>query len=170
MAAPAGSSEIASAERGLEEQVNRAALKPFDSWGAECAPMPKGGPNIVPFAHPAGGSSITGEIVRSICELRRRRDEVFPGKLFGDPSWDILLQLYAAHLDSLRISITRLTRLSGVPATTVLRRLGTLEDRRLLTRTIDPYDARRVYVSLSPTGVEAMERCFTASGLGTALL
>jgi DNA-binding MarR family transcriptional regulator len=154
----------------LEEQVNRVALKALDPWGAECASVPNGNPNIVPFAQAPGGSGVTGEIVRSICELRRKRDEVFPGKLFGDPSWDILLQLYAAHLDSLRISITRLTRLSGVPATTVLRRLGTLEDRRLLTRTTDPYDARRVYVSLSPLGVEAMERCFTASGLGAAFL
>jgi DNA-binding MarR family transcriptional regulator len=155
----------------LEEKVNQAAFKRLDPWGADHAAASNGSPNIVvPFAQPAGGNGITGDIVRSICELRRKRDEVFPGKLFGDPSWDILLQLYAAHLDSFRISITRLTRLCGVPATTVLRRLARLEDRGLLTRTPDPHDARRVYVALSPAGAEAMGRCFTASGLGAGLL
>lgn len=149
--------------------MNQAALKELDQWGAESAPASRGSPNVVlPFAQP--GNGITGEIVRGICELRRKRNEAFPGKLFSDPTWDILLQLYAAHLDSFRISIGRLTRHCGVPATTVLRRLGTLEDRDLVTRTTDAFDARRVYVALSATGAQAMERCFTASDLRAALL
>lgn len=151
--------------------MKQAALKPFNRWEADCASAADGSPNVVlPFAQPGPGNAVTGEIVRSICELRRNRNEAFPGKLFGDATWDMLLQLYAAHLDSLRVSITRLTRLCGVPATTVLRRLGTLEDRALITRTADPFDARRVYVALSPVGAEAMARCFTASGLAAALL
>lgn len=151
--------------------MNQAAFKGPEQWGADRSASPALSPNIVlPFTQAGGANGITGEIVRGVCELRRKRDEAFPGKLFGDPSWDILLQLYAAQLDSLRISITRLTKLCGVPATTVLRRLGTLEDRHLITRATDPFDARRVYVALSTAGIEAMERCFTASGLRAALL
>ena len=150
--------------------MNQAALKRVDPWGASPAPASKSSPEVVlPFVQSAD-SGITGEIVRRVFELRRARDEALPGNLFGDATWDILLQLYSAHLDSQRISITRLTRLCGVPATTVLRRLARLEDRGLLTRTTDPFDARRVYVALSSAGAEAMERCFIASGLRAALL
>jgi DNA-binding MarR family transcriptional regulator len=160
---------MASAECGLEDKVNQAALKEVDPWKAAGAPATAGSPNaILPFVRPDSG--INGEVVRGICELRRNRNEAFPGKLFSDPTWDIMLQLYAAHLDSLRISIGRLTRLCGVPATTVLRRLGALEDRELVTRTVDRFDARRVFVALSPMGTHAMDECFSASGLRAALL
>ena len=161
--------EKASAGWGLEDIVNQAALKPIGQWGADCAQPSQSSPDVVvPFVQAGGG--ITGEIVRRVCELRRARDAALPGNLFGEATWDVLLQLYAAHVDSQRISITRLTRQCGVPATTVLRRLARLEDRGLLIRTNDPFDARRVYVALSSTGAEAMERCFIASGLRTALL
>jgi DNA-binding MarR family transcriptional regulator len=68
------------------------------------------------------------------------------------------------------MSITRLTRSTALPATTVLRRLGLLEKEGLVTRAGDPFDARRVFVTLSPAGIEAMDRCFAASGLRVALL
>ena len=109
-------------------------------------------------------------MVNAICELRRSRQASFPGTLLGDPTWDMLLQLYAAHLDMLRMSITRLTHSTALPATTVLRRLGLLEKGGLVVRAGDPFDARRVFVTLSPAGIEAMDRCFAKSGLRAALL
>jgi DNA-binding MarR family transcriptional regulator len=155
----------------LEERVSQPAIKLSEGEGAVRAPASAGSPNVVlAFAAKAEGEAITGEVVRGICELRRARQDAFPGKLFSDPSWDILLNLYAAHLDSQRLSITRLTRLCGVPPTTALRRLALLQDKRLITRTADPFDARRVYVGMSDSGAEAMDRCFAVSGLRSACL
>jgi DNA-binding MarR family transcriptional regulator len=157
------------AERGLEDDVNQsAARKVFDDGGPRSA-TPAGATVISPFAQPGSTGGITGETVRRICELRRKRNEMFPARLFGDPTWDMLLQLYAARLDMQRLSITRLTKLCGVPATTVLRRLGVLETEGLVTRTDDPLDGRRVHVALSFVGAEAMERSFAAAGPGALL-
>jgi hypothetical protein len=154
------------AERGLEDDVNQsAALRVFDDGGPRSA-TPTNANAVSPFAQPGNAAGFTGEAVRRICELRRKRNDLFPGKLFGDPTWDMLLQLYAARLDMQRLTITRLTKLCGVPATTVLRRLGALEEEGLVTRTDDPWDGRRVHVALSFLGAEAMERSFAAAGPG----
>ena len=151
--------------------MSQPAYKLRDEEGPLRAPAAPRSPNVVfAFTGKPGTEGITGEVVRGICELRRARQDVFPGNLFSDPTWDILLNLYAAHLDSHRLSITRLTRHCRVPATTVLRRLALLQDKGLVSRTADPFDARRIYVALAPSGVEAMERCFEVSGLGSALL
>jgi DNA-binding MarR family transcriptional regulator len=151
--------------------VNQVARRPMDFEPAASAPASRHEGNVVwPFVQAGSVQGITSEIVRGICELRRRRANAFPAKLFGDPTWDILLQLYAARLEAQRLSITRLTKLCGLPATTVLRRLGVLEEEGLVTRTGDPFDVRRIYVALSFAGSEAMERCFAASGLGAAFL
>jgi len=150
--------------------VNQPAFKLVED-GTVQGPAEAGSPNVqLAFAQKATSGTVTAEAVRAICELRRKRQEEFPGKLFSDPTWDILLNLYAAHLDSQRLSITRLTRLCRLPATTVLRRLELLHDKRLVTRTGDPFDARRVYVAISASGAEAMERCFIASAGHSALL
>jgi DNA-binding MarR family transcriptional regulator len=62
------------------------------------------------------------------------------------------------------MSVTRLTRKSGIPATTVLRFLRSLGDAGLVKRTNDPTDARRVFVALTAQGMEAMNSFFEASG------
>jgi hypothetical protein len=116
---------------------------------------------IGPVAAPAG---VSARLVHAICELRRSRHEFIPGKLVGDCAWDILLRLYAAYLDQHRLSIARLTRATGIPATTLLRRLGSLEHSGLVGRRDDPTDDRRVFVELSDSGADAMRRFFAASG------
>ena len=143
----------------------------FDAFGkAGTAPAPAEARNILPFNHPDSPPGITGQTVRSICELRRQRASMFPPKLLGDPTWDILLHLYVAHLEMTRIDITRLTKRTRLPATTVLRRLGVLADEGLLSRSPDRFDSRRVHVALSVDGVAAMERFFTTSGARAGLM
>lgn len=116
---------------------------------------------LEPIGAPAG---VSARLVHAICELRRSRQDFIPGKLIGDCAWDILLRLYAAHLDQHRLSISRLTRDTTIPATTLLRRLASLERTGLVERRDDPTDERRVYVELSDTGAGAMHRFFAASG------
>ena len=94
--------------------------------------------------------------VRRILSNRARRMEHFRANLFGEPAWDMLLELYASAIEQRRISITSLCIASGVPATTALRWISVLERERLVERRNDPLDGRRAYMSLSTKGLDAM--------------
>lgn len=95
------------------------------------------------------------EIYRS----RRRRDAAFgeDADLFGEPAWDILLDLLDADAHGRRISVTSASLASSVPATTGLRMIAILEERGLVVRTDDPRDRRRSHVSLTGKGKAVMQ-------------
>lgn len=95
-------------------------------------------------------------------KARALRGEFFPPRLFADPAWDILLDLYEARLAQFRLSISKVGQGTGLPATTVLRWLKALEENGLIRREEDPADGRRVYVELTWNGYEKMDRLFAA--------
>lgn len=107
--------------------------------------------------------------VRAALRVRRNRDRYFDSLLFADPAWDILLELYAAELGQRRVSVTSLCIGAAVPATTALRWIRTLERKRMIGRTADPTDGRRVFVSLAPATVAAMENFFSGVPAGAVL-
>jgi len=113
---------------------------------------------------------VTPRLVKVICKLRREREEFVPARLLADPAWEILLQLYAAHVEQQRVSISNLAAMTGLPGTTALRWLGTLESEGLVGRSGDPLDSRRVFVGLAPAGVRAMNRYFARTGSWTVFL
>jgi hypothetical protein len=100
------------------------------------------------------------QVLRQI-KLRSFRSKCFRhDDLFFDPGWDILLDLYAAHLGGRRLSVTDACIGSQAPPTTGLRWVSVLESRGLISRARDCRDGRRVYVSLTEEAVESMERYF----------
>lgn len=101
--------------------------------------------------------------VRALLRVRRMRDPLFPPDLFADPAWDIMLDLLAAHLEGRRVSVSSLCIAAAVPPTTALRWIRQLTDDGLLERRADPEDGRRVFITLSSTGLQAMRRWFAAS-------
>jgi hypothetical protein len=98
--------------------------------------------------------------VRQIINHRRLRSVYFDPTLFADPAWDMLLELYAAHLEYCNTSVTTLSEASCVPATTALRWISTLETAGLIARKRDPRDGRRIFVSLTPEGLNSMQSYF----------
>lgn len=89
---------------------------------------------------------------------RRRRTALFGNPdLFGEPAWDILLDLYIAYARGLPVSVSSACIGSAVPATTGLRWLGILQEEGLVVRGHDPNDQRRIHVRLSNEGVRRME-------------
>ena len=93
-----------------------------------------------------------------IYDQRRRRCAVIGGpELFGEPAWDILLDLYIAHARGKNVSVSSACIGSAAPPTTGLRWLGILQDEGLVLREADPRDHRRVNVRLSDEGIARME-------------
>lgn len=98
-------------------------------------------------------------LARQAYALRRKRAAIFGNpELFGEPAWDILLDLYVAHAEGKQVSVSSACIGSASPATTGLRWLGILADEGLIVRENDAEDNRRVLVRLTRTGITAMER------------
>lgn len=95
-------------------------------------------------------------MVREIVAARRAREAIMGSDLFGDPAWDLLLELYAASLAQHRLSTTELSIASTVPATTSLRWIDKLESVGLAKRIDDPLDSRRVWIEITADGKARM--------------
>ena len=108
--------------------------------------------------------------VRSAIQARTTRMRHFNSDLFADPAWDMLLELYAATLSQRKLTVSRLGARSGVPMTTALRWIGTLEREGLIVRGYDRLDGRRVFVTLSQKGENAMSSYFEDLPAGTLFL
>lgn len=108
-------------------------------------------------------------IATALYTLRRRRDAVVGRRgLFGEPGWDILLDLYIADRRRTDVQVSSVCLDAGVPSTTILRWIARLEAKNLIFRTADASDARRRYVRLTDEGRETMRqilRALSATGL-----
>ena len=92
------------------------------------------------------------DIARAIYATRTQRDKLLPAKLFGDPAWDILLDLYIQESDGKRVSVMSACIASRGAQTTALRYLGEFERLGLVIRERDTTDKRRIYLRLSSKG------------------
>ena len=88
---------------------------------------------------------------------RRLRDNYLPGELFGDPAWDLLLDLYVAQIEGRDIGVTSACVASCVPMTTALRWIGLLEEHALIERYDHPLDRRVHYLRLTSDGIRRMQ-------------
>ena len=102
--------------------------------------------------------------------LRRKRDAAADGKdLFGEPGWDILLDLYIAERRRTDVQVSSVCLDAGVPSSTILRWLARLEREGLLYRVADTADARRRYVRLTDAGRALMSSVLLAMGASGGL-
>ncbi|MBV7259926.1 MarR family transcriptional regulator [Erythrobacter crassostreae] len=102
-------------------------------------------------------------LARNLYITRRKRESIFGNsELFGEPAWDILLDLYIAHAEAKKVSVSSACIGSAAPSTTGLRWLGILAEHELVVREQDHDDQRRVLVRLSEAGLEAMDSYFSS--------
>lgn len=102
------------------------------------------------------------QVVRQIIANRQARARFFDPELFGDPAWDMLLDLTAAHGEGAQVSVTSLCIAAGVPATTALRWINQMVESGLFQRVPDPTDGRRAFIALSDKALAAIAGYFTS--------
>lgn len=143
-----------------------AGLDPRESEGLASRNTSPGASMVEAAASVAAGlqlasARITPEarlaFARETYAIRRRRDRHLPGDLFGEPTWDILLDLYVATREGRPVPTTSACIGADVPPTTALRWLRILEARGLVEREEDGRDGRRTFVRLSAQGLAAMD-------------
>lgn len=99
-------------------------------------------------------------LARRIYQARRLRAGALSvaADLFQDPAWDLLLDLYIAHVERREVAVTSACIAANVPPTTALRWISALVQRGLVERASDPNDRRRILLRLSNAGQAAMEQ------------
>lgn len=85
-----------------------------------------------------------------LLHARRSIGSAFDPGLFGDPAFDMLLDLFVHEEEGRAVCVSSACVGSGVPATTALRWLAILHADGFVSRTPDPADGRRVLLSLAP--------------------
>lgn len=112
----------------------------------------------------AGGSISLADLSASAkraYEHRRVRDRIFQEpELFGEPVWDMLLDVGVAESRGACLSVTSACIGSCVAETTALRWLKMMEVRGLICREPDPRDGRRSFIRLTDDGRAKLERYF----------
>ena len=102
---------------------------------------------------PRGRAAI---VAGSLHRDRLHRARYFPPGLFGEPAWDILLDLFAAlHACELR-SVKEVCLAANVPEATALRHIEGLIAQGLVTRRRDRTDNRRKFLTMTPEGNRRM--------------
>jgi hypothetical protein len=101
-------------------------------------------------------------LVRQVIANRQARGRFFDPALFGDPAWDMLLDLTAAQGEGVQVSVTSLCIAAGVPATTALRWLTQMVESGIFVRLPDPADKRRAFIAMSSGALAGMANYFAS--------
>jgi DNA-binding MarR family transcriptional regulator len=96
------------------------------------------------------------DLACTIYDTRRARSRYFHNSLLGEPVWDMLLALFCFPSRWEKLSIGGLCDAAGVPPTTGIRWSRVMEQKGLIERVPDPFDARRIYVALTEKGDQLM--------------
>ncbi len=94
-------------------------------------------------------------------ECRRYRNQFFDNpELFGDPGWDMLVDLFIAIEEGRRLTAAELCAEAGVPLSTAYRWLTLMESRGLVVRSLSENDLQESTVIISAQAREDMKRFF----------
>lgn len=144
--------------------------KNFPGSNANCAAFEQPREQCDRLIRAAKPSLPDPRMIRRIIRQRQMRDRFFDRDLFGDPVWDMLLDLAAATSEGCRVSVTSVCIASRVPHSTALRWIGIMTAQGLLRRVEDPDDRRRAFIALTEDAVSAMARYFESLGADAKIL
>jgi len=97
-------------------------------------------------------------------QIRRIRRSHFGSAEMSGPVWDMMLDLMLAGANGRVLSASDLATGAGVPLSSGLRMISSLERLGLVHRSIDERDRRRTIVRLTDIGIERMATYFEKIG------
>jgi len=124
------------------------------------APSPTSRRTVESLARAAQGRSVEErelvDCARQLIRARREMNKHIPAGLLKDDAWDILLELFVNGEEGGIVYVKQIMLACGVTSTSAVRLIDRLEEGALIARVPDPLDHRRVIVSLSERGRQAM--------------
>jgi hypothetical protein len=108
-----------------------------------------------------GPSSSVLAAAAEACAARRRLYGLFGRRLFCDPSWDILLELFVSTLEGRKVTVSTACMAACAPTTTALRHIAYLVQEGLVMRRPHPADARSTYLELTEPAIAKLTQYFS---------
>lgn len=102
-------------------------------------------------------------LATALREARRLRAEIFPRIPFGNPNWDVMLDLFIQEMNGFRTSLDHLALTGDLPAPTVYESVRELARLGLIDRTPDRFDNRVSWLALTVKGRQGMFDLFAQS-------
>jgi len=102
--------------------------------------------------------TVTEDHILSVLLVRRARAALLGTELFSDPAWDLMLELYAAHLGERTVCLSDLAAAIDTPESTTARWLGALNQHGLTDAAIDPVQPSHMLICLTPEGLAKMQQ------------
>ncbi|WP_267383395.1 winged helix DNA-binding protein [Sphingomonas sp. GC_Shp_2] len=96
------------------------------------------------------------DVAQRAYALNERRTALMGEGLFGDPAWNIMLDLFLSECEGRPLCVTSVCVGARASSATALRYIALLRARGLLDRIADTVDKRRTYVRLTDRGWNAM--------------
>ncbi|NJS14758.1 MAG: hypothetical protein HC788_09330 [Sphingopyxis sp.] len=98
--------------------------------------------------------------IHALTDRKSRRDHFANPNFFGEPAWDILLDLYIHQVRNQAVTVRSTIIGSGASSQTAMRWLEILEAEDLIRSEHDPGDANCVLLRLTAEGYEGLTRYF----------
>ena len=97
------------------------------------------------------------QLARIVLKLRKKRYDHLPESMFGEHAWGILLAMFIADAEGSRTTAYDIFDAAGCSASSGKRWMAALMSDHLVV-TEGQCDGRNI-VSLTPSGIHAVERC-----------
>lgn len=95
-------------------------------------------------------------LAQRIYDARRKRDATLPKRIFSEPSWDILLDLFIAASSGHPVKLSSVCVACALPAVSAMRWLNVLHHEGLI-ECLEDEDAGQIsHVKLSDSGLQLM--------------
>lgn len=150
--------ETIASVRALAQRISDLTAGLADGIGKVCDPEHSDHPMISEKILFDRDQPLIASIAKQELSIRRRRSETFGAEMFGEPAWDMLLDLVIQRTEKRRVTVTSACVASCAPLTTALRWISVLEAEGLVTRVKCDTDRRASFIELSDTGWMKMAR------------
>lgn len=106
------------------------------------------------------------EYFSSLLDLRRLRERYFGSELFGEPAWDILLELMLARIDERELRASELTTHGNSPSVVARHYIEVMEQAKLVETLINTGNTEDPYLALSSEAALRMAELYRSRTRG----
>lgn len=95
-------------------------------------------------------------VAEAILNFRHARRDFLPAEIFSEPAWDLLLELFVADSEGLKLTGAEVSQRCNIPPTVLSRWLKYLFNTGFVIA--DGYGDQKDQLTLSGKGMESMEQ------------